>query len=85
MEIIKFEKQACGDCIVVGNFLDSEGVEYKKVDIEDIEADLDFISKYVDMAVPVTVLLDDQGKELQRVIKNNPTQLEELVAVYKGE
>jgi thioredoxin 1 len=61
---------------MVSNFLNDKNVEYKSYDVlEDfVETERFFI-----MSTPVTILLDNDGNEVQRVVGYNPGQLEELI------
>jgi glutaredoxin len=79
MRLIKFEKKNCSKCVFVQNFLDDKGIEAEKIDVENYN-DLDFIAKYVDMALPVVVLLDDNGELIQRSFDYKPHELEEIVS-----
>jgi thioredoxin 1 len=87
MKLIKFEKHNCPKCVMVQNFLDDKGIEFKddnkdkaeKIDVENY-SDLDFISKYVDFSLPVVVLLDDNGELVKKSVGFEPAELEEIVS-----
>jgi glutaredoxin len=79
MKLVKFEKNHCPKCTMVQNFLDDKGIKPEKIDVENSD-DLDFISKYVDMALPVVVLLDDNGELIQKSVGFEPAVLEEIVS-----
>jgi thioredoxin 1 len=75
-KIIKFEQPSCVPCKMVSNFLHDKGVEYTTYNVlEDFEE----TERFFIMSTPVTILLDDDGNEVERVVGYNPGQLEELV------
>lgn len=79
MKLIKFEKKLCPKCDAVQAFLDNQNVEFdEKIDI-DVSSDLDFISKYVSMSLPVVVLLDDDGNLIKKSEGFNPEELQDIV------
>jgi glutaredoxin len=78
MKLIKFEKHNCPKCVMVQNFLDDKGIEVEKINVENHD-DLDFISKYVDMSLPVVVLLDDNEGLVKKSVGFEPSELEEII------
>lgn len=79
MKLIKFEKDHCSKCTMVQNFLDDKGVKAEKIDVENY-SDIDFISKYVDMSLPVVVLLDENGNLIKKSVGFEPQELEEIIS-----
>jgi glutaredoxin len=79
VRLVKFEKKACSKCISVQNFLDDKGIKPEKIDVENYD-DLDFIAKYVEMALPVVVLLDENDQLVQKSVGFEPAELEEIVS-----
>lgn len=77
MKLIKLEKYNCRPCSMVESFLYNAGVEYDKINIED---NPEVAIQYGVMSVPVTLLLDDNGLEVQRVVGFNPPQLNDLIS-----
>jgi thioredoxin 1 len=80
MRLIKFEKQMCGNCNRVEAFLNGNNVQAEHIDVESY-SDLDFISKYVTMTLPVVVLLDDDGSLVKKSEGFNPPELEEIISL----
>ena len=74
---MKLEQQNCRSCVFVSKFLNDKGVEFEVVDVTEQP---DVASQYGVMGVPVTILLDEEGKEVQRSVGFNPEQLENIVA-----
>ena len=77
MRILKLEQPGCTPCTFVSNFLNEKGVEFEVVDVTEQP---EVASEYGVMGVPVTILLDEEGKEVQRSVGFNPEQLENIVA-----
>lgn len=76
MKLIKLGKEGCRPCKMVEEYLQSEEVEYEDIDIQ---ANVDLATKYGIMSVPVTILLDDEGNEVERVQGFNPPAIEKLI------
>lgn len=75
-KLLKFEKENCPACTMVQNFLDSNEVNVEKVNpFENPKLAAHFMIS----SVPVTILLDDEGNEIQRSRGFNPGELEELI------
>lgn len=79
MRLVKFESANCPKCVAAQNFLDGNGVVAEKIDVNN-HSDLDFISKHVNMSLPVIVLLDENDEVILRSESFNPPELEEIVA-----
>lgn len=77
MKVIKLSKPDCVPCQTVANFLQDNNVEYEE---HDIYKEPELVEKYNLMGVPVTILFDDEGNEVQRVVGFNPPQLNELIS-----
>ena len=77
MKILKFYLPSCTPCKFVDQFLQDKDIEYQSINIEEND---DLREKYDIMSVPVTVLLDSNGEETERVHGFNPAQLESLIA-----
>lgn len=76
MKILKLEKHNCRPCGMVENFLQDQNVKYDKINIEE---NPETSMQYGVMSVPVTLLLDDNGLEVDRVIGFNPPEIEKLI------
>lgn len=77
MKLLKLEKYNCNPCTMVENFLQDQSVEYDKVNIEDSP---EVAMQYGVMGVPVTLLLDDNGLEVDRVVGFNPPAITSLIS-----
>jgi thioredoxin 1 len=77
MRLIKLEKYNCPSCQMVSNFLNNANVKYKAINVEDNPK---VASEYGVMGVPVTILLDDEGNEIQRSIGYKPNELQEMIS-----
>ncbi len=77
MRLIKLEKYNCPSCEMVSNFLNNVNVEYTAINVED---NPEVAGEYGVMGVPVTILLDNEGNEVQRVIGFKPRELAELIS-----
>lgn len=76
-KIIKFEQPNCVPCKMVSNFLNDKGIDYTAYNVLE---DFNETEKYFIMSTPVTILLDDNDNEVERVVGYDPEQLEELVS-----
>jgi thioredoxin 1 len=61
---------------MVEQHLANNSVDYEKINIEDRP---EIAMQYGVMSVPVTILLDDDGQELNRVVGFNPDEIDKLV------
>lgn len=80
MKLIKFEQPDCNPCSIVSSYLDSKSISYEKINVleEPYKA-----SEFGIMGVPVTVLINDHGEEIKRVIGFNPKALDDLIDQLK--
>jgi thioredoxin 1 len=76
-KLLKFEKENCPACTMVENFLIDKSVEVEKVNPFEQPK---LAAKFMISSVPVTILLDDEGNEIQRSRGFNPVELEALIA-----
>jgi thioredoxin 1 len=65
MKVLKFYADYCAPCKAVGHYLKKANlpIEIVEVDAEDND---DMVREYGIRSVPVTVLLDDDGREIRR-------------------
>ncbi|MDD4514694.1 glutaredoxin domain-containing protein [Massilibacteroides sp.] len=75
-KIVKFEKRDCNPCVMVSNFLDTNGVDYQKVNPFD---EPHLAMKYKVRTVPTVILLDEE-QEVYRTIGFQPNELKELIS-----
>lgn len=80
MKLIKLHQPKCTPCQFVENFLQDQGVEYESIDVSEHP---EVAGQYGVMSTPVTILLDDNGEELERSAGFNPPQLENLINKLK--
>lgn len=76
MKLIKFASPNCTPCEMVDSYLKEKGVQYKSyiaIDNPDKAANFDI------MSTPVTILLDDEDKEVSRSIGFKPPELDNLI------
>jgi thioredoxin 1 len=76
-KLLKFEKENCPACTMVENFLTDKNVEVEKVNPFEQPK---LAAKFMISSVPVIILLDDEGNEIQRSRGFNPAELEEIVS-----
>ncbi|MGM7720685.1 thioredoxin family protein [Metabacillus sp. Hm71] len=76
-KLIKFEKENCPNCDRVQMFLDNEEVEVQKVNPFENPT---LAARYDIGSVPTTVLVDEDGNEIDKSISFNPGELEELIS-----
>lgn len=77
-KLIKLEKPNCRPCQFVSNYLDNNNIDYEKIDVT---KNPDIASKYRIMSTPVTILLDDDGSEIQRSVGFKVDELEEMISI----
>jgi thioredoxin 1 len=75
-KLLKFEKENCPACTMVENFLDDNNVKAEKVNPFENPK---LAASFKISSVPVTILLDDEGNEIQRSRGFNPSELEEII------
>lgn len=77
MKLLKFEKDNCPACTMVQNFLEANNITVEKVNpFENPKLAASFMIS----SVPVTILLDDEGNEVNRSRGFNPIELEKLIS-----
>lgn len=77
MKLLKFYKESCPSCVLVTQYLNSKGIEHEAVNPFE---NPDVASNFEFMSVPVTFLLDDEGKEVKRSTGYNPAELDAMIA-----
>jgi thioredoxin 1 len=95
MKILKFEKDNCSACQMVDNFLQTNNVETVKVINSEGVNPLDesnlavkvnpfdfpnLAAQFGISSVPVIILLDNEGNEIQRSIGFKPNELQEIIS-----
>jgi thioredoxin 1 len=76
-KLIKFEQPSCVPCKMVANFLHENNVEHT---VYNVLEDFEETERFFVMGTPVTILLDDEGNELQRSVGFKPNELEEMIS-----
>ena len=71
-KIIVISKPNCGACMLVKNLFDNEEIPYESINGVD---NLDIVVAYDVMSFPVTILLDENGEELDRITGYDPVAL----------
>lgn len=86
MRIVKFEKENCGPCNMVSNFLENEmEVDYTRLNPFNGGEAQKLAAKYqIGMTVPVTVLVDADGNKVDLSRGYDPEKLEEFVKQVKA-
>ncbi|MED4883059.1 thioredoxin family protein [Bacillus smithii] len=79
-KILKLEKYNCPTCVKVSNYLNDKGVTFEAVNVED---NPEIAAQYGVMGVPVTIILDDDGNEIQRSVGFKVEELEEIISKLK--
>jgi thioredoxin 1 len=77
MKLLKLEQPNCRNCGNVAAFLEDNGVKFTTVDVS---KNPDVAAKYDIMTTPVTILLDDNGNEVQRSAGFDRAELETLIS-----
>jgi len=77
MKLLVLSKHNCSGCGFVKGLLDGQEIQYDSVNIQE---NVDVAIQYEIMSVPVTILLDENEKEVSRVAGFNPPELEKLIA-----
>ena len=65
MKILKFYAEWCGPCKVVGQNLKNANLPIRIEDL-DVEDNEDLVLGYRVRSVPTTILIDNEGNEVQR-------------------
>jgi len=76
MKLVKLYKPACPPCERVENLLQDKGVVYESYNVQ---LSPEKASEFMVMGTPVTILLDDQDKEVKRSIGYNEEELVEMI------
>lgn len=76
-KIVKFEKKDCNPCVMVSNYLDTNGITYQKVNPFDEPY---MAMKYKIRTVPTVIVLEEE-QEVFRTIGFQPNELKELINV----
>ncbi|ARC58834.1 Thioredoxin [Bacillus licheniformis] len=76
MKLIKLEQPSCTPCQLVSNYLKEKGIEFEAIDVT---VRPEVAAEYGVMGVPVTILLDGEGKEVKRSSGFKPNELDELI------
>lgn len=85
MKLLKLSKPNCLPCVHLSNHLDECGVEYEDVNLL---VNPEVAMEYGVMSNPVLILLDDEGKEVDRVLGfslEDTTKVDLLLTKLKGE
>ncbi|MDQ1850985.1 glutaredoxin domain-containing protein [Bacillus stercoris] len=67
MRLIKLEQPNCNPCKMVTNYLEQTDIQFETVDVTQ------------EPEVALTILLNDQGEEVNRSIGFKPNELDELL------
>lgn len=76
MKLIVLSQESCTPCKFVKNFLQDQNVDFETVDVQNTPK---IASQFSIMSTPVTILLDNEGNEIQRVTGFNPIELTEII------
>ncbi|KXJ35378.1 NrdH-redoxin [Bacillus spizizenii] len=76
MRLIKLEQPNCNSCKMVSNYLEQADIQFETVDVTQ---EPEVASRFGVMGVPVTILLNDQGEEVNRSVGFMPNELDELL------
>ncbi|MCY9156341.1 thioredoxin family protein [Bacillus haynesii] len=76
MRLIKLEQPNCNPCKMVSNYLEQADIQFETVDVTQ---EPEVASRFDVMGVPVTILLNDHGEEVNRSVGFKPKELEELL------
>ncbi|MED0870385.1 thioredoxin domain-containing protein [Bacillus spizizenii] len=76
MRLIKLEQPNCNPRKMVSNYLEQADIQFETVDVTQ---EPEVASRFGVMGVPVTILLNDQGEEVNRSVGFKPNELDELL------
>lgn len=76
MKLLKFYQPSCIPCQSVESYLQDKGIIYDSVNVHESP---EIASEYGVLGTPVTILLNDDGIEIQRSIGYRPEELEEMI------
>lgn len=65
MKLVKIYSQTCGPCKALEKILNNANIEHESIDIDSQEGE-EMIKKYGIRAVPTLLLLDKEGKMLNK-------------------
>ncbi|SNZ10033.1 thioredoxin 1 [Terribacillus aidingensis] len=81
MKLLKLEQPDCRGCVEVGNILNNSEVEYEAIDVVE---NPEVADRYGVMGLPLTLLVDDKGKTLQRAVGVDRPAIVEMIEKIKG-
>lgn len=79
MRLLKLEKHNCTGCQLVENFLVNEDVTYDKINVEEFP---EVAAEYEVMSVPVLILFDEDGNEVQRSVGFKPDEINDMLEKF---
>lgn len=83
MQIIKISSLGCTSCIIINNTLEKI-LENYKVHIKELDYDFDEFSYEVGTTLPVLIFVDENGKELSRLVGEvSYSELEKEIKKYQ--
>lgn len=77
MKLLKLGKQGCTPCKMVENYLQSNKVQYEDIDVFESP---EIAAKFDIGSVPVVILLDEDGNEVERSAGFNLVALEQIIS-----
>lgn len=75
MKVTVYSAAWCGPCKMLHPAFKKEGIEYTKIDID---ADLEKAKVANVKGVPTTIITDDEGEEVRRLVGFSPKVLKEV-------
>lgn len=74
-DLIVFSADWCPSCVVLKDFLKNNRQKIKKYDLQilDIDVNKDLQRKFRVTRIPTSIIISDDGKELNRIIGYSPT------------
>ena len=79
MKVIKFSATWCGPCKVFANTFSNiknkyadKGIEFLSYDVDEDDEGIELSQTFGIRGVPSVVILDDEGKEISRIVGNVP-------------
>lgn len=79
MKLVLFSQNGCNPCVAVKNFLNSEEVEFEAINLSEKENE-EKGKEFGIMSTPVTLLIDEDGEEVAKVVGFNELGLEVLIS-----
>ena len=80
--MLKFEKDNCQPCAMVGNYLDDKGVEYKKLNPFKEAKAQELSAKFkLPFQLPVVVVIDEKEELVKMSRGYNEDELDELIGL----